>query len=218
MPHLKTAFLALVATLLLPQAALGARRVALPTMEVETVHGGHSTTISCTTANMLAPSAYGAAGDDGVQMTFHIYSFNFKNLSDVTQNVRIRVLPGTRLESKKSDGMNTGIPHLWNPTRSVDSSYNMNFSIGPYADVKQDVGFFATGEQTTIKPMFEDVPNGAPHVCISLHSWLSVEIVVEEDRGAVLGSVTTKAHRGMGKTDSWQSTPISFQINGGRPF
>lgn len=198
-------------------AAMAARSVALPTMETSTVHGGHSNTISCVTANMHTPSAYGG-GDDGVQMAFHIYAFNFKNLSDTPQDVTINILPGTKMQSQNSGGMTGGVPYVDVPGKEVTSPYAMNFHIGAYADVLQEIGFFSNGADTSIVPVFSGVPNGAPQICVSVKSWLSVSISVAQDRGAIIGSVTSKSHRGMGKADSWHSAPISFLINGGRPF
>lgn len=222
-PRLCTSLLlsGIVSALLAPTAAWAVRKVALPTMEVSTMHGGVMTngggaTTTCVTANMLASANY--QGGNGVKLAYHIYTFNFKNLSAVGQNLTLTVLPGTKVESQNSEQPDHGIPTSPVKTKSITTPHNLDYYLGPNADGRLEVAFFASADDVTIVPVQAGISDGPEQVCIGVNSTLSVSLQVAEDRGAVLASVTAKAHRGYGMVDLWMSAPISFQINGGRPF
>lgn len=209
-----------------PFAAEASRKVSLPTMRTSTVHGGKSAAgETCVTGNMLGADSYGPASDDGVRLAYHSYNFSFKNISSVPQTVTVTSLPGTLLTSAHSNGMTGGVPDQTGQSRSLSSSQSQGTVIPAGGTADLAVTFATTTLAAGIYPYDPSIytesmtdANGPPQICLSLNSTLNAEISVAEDRGAVLGAVVATSHRGFGRLDNWQSAPISFQLNGGRPF
>ena len=213
--------LALAIFLLAAPAAHAGRKLAMTPFEASTVHGGVVGSNVCYSANMLGAAAY--AGPSPVTTIYHSYKFSFRNLSDVEQTIRMRILPGTKIISKKSSAGGTNpVPDEWGPQRSIGSVDTRTITLSPNGEGVHKVGFSASSAGVSIDPIDspQDCNNPAiqPQVCLAMESTLVVEFEVEPDRGAVLGAVVMDSHRCNGWMDTMRTTPLNKDLNGGRPF
>lgn len=213
--------LLLATSLFAPGAAEASRKLSQTVLKASTVHGGVIGSNVCVTADMLNAATY--IGPSAVHLAYHAYKFSFRNLSDVPQTIYMRILPGTKIVSKKSSaGGTAGVPDAWGPTREITSTDTRTITLGPYGEGEHDVTFTMTPAGASISPIDsgQDCANPAiePQVCLALDTTLVVEFEVQQDRGAVLGSAVMEAHRCNGYTDIMRTTPLNKDLNGGRPF
>jgi hypothetical protein len=207
--------------LLLCPGAEAARTISLPPLRMASTHGGVTQMNTCISADMLGYAAYGRDGTtfDGVQSVDHTYTIYLKNLSSVDQNVTVTLLPGTFAKGVYSDPPDSGVPNKENTAHGLSGSPSIDILLPPNGDSKRDFKFTSNDGGSAISPFESSVEcTGIKRTCIMQESVIVLQIKVAEDRGAVQANLTATAHRCFGNTDHYVQPPISFQVNGGRPF
>jgi hypothetical protein len=208
------------------------RKLTLPPIHLHSIHGGAKSDASggtsCISAGLfnVAPNPDNGAG---VAVALHTVAFSFRNLSPIDQTVRLVIEPGTLVESFKSSTNNTPIPDATGPTAAINSASQAAVVVPGNATRRIEV-------QLICNPNFCEInlngatiagqggatlPGGAcagSVTCLSVRSSSTMHILVDQDRGAILGSIATASHRGCGYIDNNLIPPPSFQLNGGRPF
>lgn len=200
-----------------------------------TVHGGWLKDSGgldriCITAGMLQTPPL----QSGPVCAYHQLNFHLKNLSHVQkQSISVKLLPGTYLISSNSDGAKSSIPGTKNVNSfTLDKELQAgSFTLPPDGSKEYRITFACDstgcklfdnqkGDLETRGTKFDcDTSDPAPQqVCIDLRSLAIPVFTVDEDHGAVVGTMTTVAHRVQGWTDFHLTSPASYQLNGGRPF
>lgn len=240
---MKRRLLAFLSLVVLGSDAWAARTISLFPIHMDTVAGGAMGTVTagmysavsataCVTADIIYPPAAGAGG---VVTAYHSYKINLRNISDLEQTVRITIEKGSQVSSAVSQP-GSGIPN--GPKRSVtvgaDSTYAVKLAkSSALTGDSLTVDLFIGCSKSTcwiahpgglaagsVDPLVatQACPVSAQAICMTANSDVHLRLSVDEDRGAVVGSISTAAHRQCGYKDHYIEPPPFVQINGGRPF
>ena len=220
-------------TLLAGAKAEAGRKLTLPPIHLHSVHGGAKSYplgagTSCISAGLfnVTPNPNDGAG---VAVAYHSVAFSFRNLSPIDQTVRLVIEPGTIIESWKSSAHNQPVPDATGPTTSV-SGASQAAVIVPGNETRRIEAMLicnpsfceiSLNGQTIAGQGNATLQGGncaGSVTCLSIRSSSTMHVLVDQDRGAILGSVATASHRGCGSIDNNLIPPPSFQLNGGRPF
>ncbi len=218
----------------MPQDLFAARTVKVIPIRMNSVSGGVLDGVPCRQADVSTGEVLGTVQKDGPVTINHLYSVTLRNVSDVEQTVRIRLEGGSSLSAFYS-GPGEGRTNLHGTPVVMNDHFDTTVTLAPS---NQGAGALRTvqiemgcsratcwgsiyGASSTFVGSRENVGACDPTkqvACISMITLFNVRITVEEDRGAVLGSISGAAHRGCGLKDHYVETPPFIQINGGRPF
>jgi hypothetical protein len=219
-------------------AAHAARTAWVPPIRISSVAGGvifdGTNNRVCTTADMKQTD-YAGPSTDGVCYGHHTIEISLRNVSDVPQPTRVVILKDSWMRSNHTRGATSSIPEFTGGEVVTASDYvtgwstipaqgRATFAFSGFCDnsrcyIRQEVG--PTPGQVvggTSFPVHPSPCTGTVQVCIASSSELSLRIEVNENRGAILGHITTGAHRGGGSTDHYAQPPFDVFINGGRAF
>ena len=233
--------LALLALCGLTGSALAQRTMNLPPLSFDTVHGGvindaAGNPVVCVTADMTAKTTDPAIVASGVLVAYHTYNLALTNLSSTPQTIQPYMLAGSAAGSTNSNGNAAGVPLYAGPSLALTSDQQLGqIVLPPYGSGVFSYLFVCSSNTCYVRDVsggltvavspggsFFQMPatcgTGAPQVCINIQSRFNFRLVVNEDRGAVIGNITCLSHRCNGVTDHYISPPAAISLNGGRPF
>ncbi len=217
--------LAILSFVFCPQA-WAARTLYVAPIEIQSVHGGTVGGVSCATANMVLPLG------NGVIAASHQYNFHFRNGGPIRQTLQIIAEKGTEVRSRINNPSSTAPD---GPTQTAALTNNLSTTVTIEPESSASVSFFIgcsargctlkmeNGGTAGIANLPEFAPgatcsSGQALICITAYSKVNFKVIVQEDRGAVSGSIASYGHRVCGGMDTFPQTPPFVQLNGGRPF
>lgn len=232
---MKSRVLTILSLVVLGSDAWAARTVSMFPMRMSTIAGGSLGGVACVAADLMV-----SPGNSGVVAVSHFYTVNLRNLSEIPQTVRIVLEKGSAVSSRYSkilaSGVQSPVPDDTGKSITVgsDQTYSITLAAasaaaGSTATLPFFVGctknscWIASPGGTmagTADPIA--MPGGScatsAATCLAADSDLHLRFTVDQDRGAVVGSIATSAHRTCGWKDHFNEPPPFVQINGGRPF
>lgn len=206
------------------------RTTAVMPIQMNTAHGGSNGGAAsyCITADMtqpvgaFTPSSPFASSAGMLASATHWYSFNFRNLSTIPQNVTINIEMGSKIKSTYS--VNQPAPISTGPNTAITSnkSVGVTLGIGESKTFNILVGCSQSscwigGDGGTLAGSVDSSPTHDMQ-CLVIESQMQFSLSVAQDRGAVIASIATSAHRHFGYVDKYMQPPPFILINGGRPF
>ena len=169
--------------------------------------------------------------NNGVTSISHIFSISVKNISDINQTVNFIIEKASMTAFNSEGTSNTGIQHVGadftNPS-TYEAKVTISGNESKVVDIRftcntDNCGVFFT-DRTTMALTHLGGSNISPgcggtrHACMKLTSELEVRLEIEEPRGAIIAHLQGTTKRGCGVSSRNLSSPISININGGRPF
>lgn len=230
--------------------ARAARTVLLPPLSNSSVHGGIQNNANtswqrCRAIGYDDTPGFGPQSQNLVGQASHILIFSFTNLSNVTQNISIKLRTGSEVTSTNSGGVSSvnlstpgpglslNFPALnkanlaLTKTGTKDSSLEWVYGVTcsqAACDTADDIIFGyggKMGQGNTIDVLRSKYCGAATpppmQLCFAIASTLLFEVTVAQDQGAVVGRVTPLFNQCGGVGESISSGG-SLEINGGRPF
>lgn len=182
--------------------------------------------VDCGSADMLTVDNY---IDSGVDYGLHYLNIFLTNISPILQTITIKVLPGTLVASGNSAGgvYNTPANPASPPTRSISTETAItgmiNDPLAPGQSKIYTLTYQCNSAVCKILPLDTSFPatctsGGVPQACLSMGSYTLFKIEITENKGAVIGNLTTSVHRACGSVDKMGEPPPTMAINGGRAF
>lgn len=223
----------------LTQNVFANRSVTIAPILVRSIAGGAmqngGSTVACVTADMNAADYQGTVPNDGVCYGTQSVTINLRNVSTVTQTVRIVMAIDSSVTSSNSGGSSSAVPIVGGPSDrlAADSATSWvpipaggryNFEFTSYCDATRCFMIEQAGPQSgrvLLGSRFPTAPaacSGATQVCLSMASEFGLRLEVTEDRGAMVAHITTHAHRSQGHKDHFIQPPFAVAVNGGRAF
>ncbi len=227
---MKKLYVTLALAFITAPSAHAVRTTAVMPIQMNTVHGGSNGGAAsyCVTADMqqpvgsFTPASSFASSAGMLASGTHWYTFNFRNLSAIQQDITISVEPGSQIKANYST--NQPAPATTGPSTAVSGIKKINIGLGPNASKTFNIlvgcsqsSCWIAGDGGTLAGTVDSSPTHDMQ-CLSIVSQMQFSLSVAQDRGAVIASIATSAHRHFGYADKYQQPPPFILVNGGRPF
>lgn len=226
---------------LLLNSAEANRTLVLPMFSQSSMHGGVSPTGTvCVAANMLYPTGSGASLPPGqVGTANHIFILRLQNISATPQTVTVG-LNSLHVQTSISQTDAEGITTASGPSVTTAPSLTKNVLNIPANGLKawnfvvacsgsncamgeaNYLEYAITGGGSSSYPDIDNVRaqycTDTNRNCLAQSTSMQITLDIAQDRGALIGSLSTWVHRCNGWTDLTNGGIVSLQLNGGRAF